>query len=85
MTGPAEPDWRHDTATASHPGPSLGPALWLLRIAGWILAFTVIGIPVALLIWLGVFVASLLFHLVGALHAWRGELYRYPWSVTLLR
>jgi uncharacterized Tic20 family protein len=59
--------------------------LWLLTIAGWVLAFTVIGIPVALLIWLGIFLASVLFHLVAALHAWRGELYRYPWSLTLLR
>jgi hypothetical protein len=39
-----------------------------------VLAFTVIGIPLPLLIWLGVFVAIVLFHLVGVLHVGRGEL-----------
>lgn len=58
--------------------------LWLLTVAGWVLAITLIGIPLALLIWLGVFVASVLFHLVGALRAWHGELYRYPWTINLL-
>lgn len=59
--------------------------LWLLSVAAWILVFTIVGIPVALLIWLGVFVASILFHLVAALRAWHGELYRYPWNIAILR
>lgn len=59
--------------------------LWVATIVGWIFFITLIGIPVALALWLGVFVGSIVFHLVGALRASKGELYRYPWTITILR
>ncbi|MDN5795565.1 MAG: DUF4870 domain-containing protein [Intrasporangium sp.] len=59
--------------------------LWVATIVGWIFFITVLGIPVALLLWLAVFVGSIVFHLLGAVRAWKGELYRYPWTIGLLR
>lgn len=59
--------------------------LWVATIAGWVLFITLIGIPFALFIWLAVFVGSIVFHLLAALRAWRGELYRYPWTISILK
>ncbi|HET7399989.1 MAG TPA: DUF4870 domain-containing protein [Intrasporangium sp.] len=59
--------------------------LWVLSIVGWVFFITLIGIPIALILWVIVFVASILFHLVGAMRAYRGEEYRYPWGITVLR
>ncbi|EWT05508.1 hypothetical protein N864_03165 [Intrasporangium chromatireducens Q5-1] len=59
--------------------------LWVATIAGWVLFLTLIGIPFALFIWLAVFVGSIVFHLLAALRAWRGELYRYPWTISILK
>lgn len=60
-------------------------AFWVLYLLGWILVFTVIGIPVALLIWAVIFVVSLVCHLIGAARALRGEVYRYPFGIPILR
>lgn len=59
--------------------------LWVATIVGWIFFITLIGIPVAIIIWIVVFVASIVYHLLAALAASRGEVYRYPWSITILR
>ncbi len=59
--------------------------LWLLTVIGWVFFITLIGIPVALLLWAVVFVASILFHLVGAVRAYHGQEYRYPWGISVLR
>jgi uncharacterized Tic20 family protein len=59
--------------------------LWVASIVGWILLFTIIGIPVAVILWIGVFVASIVYHLLAAVAANRGEVYRYPWGITILR
>ena len=60
-------------------------AVWAAVIVGWIMFFTVILIPVALIVWLVAVVAALYFHLKAALAANRGELYHYPWAITVLR
>ena len=59
--------------------------LWVATIVGWIFFITLIGIPVAIIIWIVVFVASIVYHVLAALAASRGEVYRYPWSITILR
>jgi uncharacterized Tic20 family protein len=59
--------------------------LWVATIVGWIFFITLIGIPIAIILWIVVFVASIVYHLLAAMAANRGEVYRYPWSITLLR
>jgi uncharacterized Tic20 family protein len=59
--------------------------LWVAAVVGWIFFITLVGIPVALILWLGVFVGSIVFHLLAALRAWNGQLYRYPWTITILK
>ena len=59
--------------------------LWVATIVGWIFFITLIGIPIAIIIWIVVFIAQVVYHLLAAVAANRGELYRYPWSITILR
>lgn len=53
-------------------------SMWVLVVVGWILTFTlvlaVVGIPLLIVGYLG----QLIFHIVGAVRANRGEAYRYP-------
>lgn len=58
--------------------------VWVMNIVAWILAFTVIGLPVAVVIWIVAAVLTLWCHIRGALLAQRGELYRYPFVIGLL-
>lgn len=58
--------------------------LWVATIVGWIFFITLIGIPIAIIIWIVVFIASILYHVLAAMAANRGEVYRYPWSITIL-
>ncbi|MCU1536738.1 MAG: hypothetical protein JWP82_1089 [Humibacillus sp.] len=60
-------------------------AVWVAIIAGWVMFFTVILIPLAIIVWAVAIIAALVFHIRAALAANRGELYRYPWSITVLR
>lgn len=59
--------------------------IWALSLAGWVCAITIIGIPIAVLLWGVAFVAGIYFHVRAAMVASRGELYRYPWGITVLR
>lgn len=58
--------------------------IWAMTIAGWICAITIIGLPIAVILWAIAFCASLYCHIKGAIKANRGELYRYPWGITVL-
>lgn len=53
-------------------------SMWLLAIIGWVCFFTVLLIPVAIVLWIVSGVAQLWCHIRGAMLANRGELYRYP-------
>jgi uncharacterized protein len=59
-------------------------AVWAAVLVGWIMFFTVVLIPVALIVWLVAVVAALVFHVKAALAANRGESYHYPWGITVL-
>lgn len=59
--------------------------IWIMTVAGWVFAFTIIGLPVAIILWAVAFVAAVYCHIKGAVLANRGELYRYPWGITVLR
>lgn len=59
--------------------------VWVMNVVAWILLFTVVGLPIAVLIWVVAGVLTLWCHIRGALMAQRGELYRYPFTVGLLQ
>jgi hypothetical protein len=59
--------------------------IWVLTLVGWILAFTVIGLPLALVVWGVALVAGVYYHVAAAMAANKGQLYRYPWGITVLR
>ncbi|GAA6524560.1 DUF4870 domain-containing protein [Intrasporangium sp. DVR] len=59
--------------------------IWAVTIVGWIFFITLIGIPIAIILWIVAFAASVYCHVRGAVLASRGELYRYPWGITVLR
>ena len=39
----------------------------------------------AIIVWAVAVIAALVFHIRAALAANRGELYRYPWGISVLR
>lgn len=59
--------------------------IWGITIVGWIFFITLIGIPIAIILWIVAFAASVYCHVRGAVLASRGELYRYPWGLPVLR
>lgn len=58
--------------------------MWLVSLIGWIFTITVvgavIGIPLIILGSLG----SIVLGIVGAIKAWGGEVFKYPWQVRVL-
>ena len=58
--------------------------VWLAIIIGWILFFTLIGIPIAIVLWVGAAAAQVIFSIIGALRANRYEVYTYPLQVPIL-
>ena len=59
-------------------------AVWAAIIIGWVMLFTVILIPVAVIVWIVAVVAALWFHIRAAMAASRGESFRYPWGIPVL-
>ncbi|GAB3447468.1 DUF4870 domain-containing protein [Phycicoccus ginsengisoli] len=59
-------------------------AIWAAFIVGWICFFTIVLIPVAIIIWLVAAVAGLVCHILGAVRANNGETYNYPFQIRVL-
>ncbi|MFT4294291.1 MAG: DUF4870 domain-containing protein, partial [Micropruina sp.] len=59
--------------------------IWVCWLVGWIFALTLVGIPIALVLWIVPGVLQLIFSILGALAAWKGELYRYPFQIPILQ
>jgi uncharacterized Tic20 family protein len=59
-------------------------AVWALIIVGWICLFTVVLIPVTVVVWVIAGIAALYCHIKGAMRASSGEPYRYPFSIPVL-
>ena len=59
-------------------------AVWVLIVAGWVCLFTVVLIPVAIIVWIIAGVAALFCHIKGAIRASNGEPYSYPFSIPVL-
>ena len=58
--------------------------IWLAFVIGWICVFTIILIPVALILFFVPGVLQLIFSILGAMKASRGEAFRYPFQVPIL-
>lgn len=70
--------------TASATSFNFHVTLWVATVIGWICFFTVVLIPLALILWLVPGVLQIVFSILGALRASRGEAYRYPFQVPIL-
>ena len=60
-------------------------AFWLVYLVSWILILTVVGAVVGLPLLVVGFVVAAVCHVVGAVRASRGEPYRYPFQIPVLR
>ncbi len=49
-------------------------------VLSYLLGFSIIGIPLVIVLW----IVALVMCLIAALHAWRGERYRYPLAVRIV-
>ncbi|HLS13079.1 MAG TPA: DUF4870 domain-containing protein [Beutenbergiaceae bacterium] len=59
--------------------------VWIAVIIGWVCLVTIVLIPLAILLWVAAGLLQLIFSIIGAVRASRGEIYRYPMQVPLLR
>ncbi|WP_270887689.1 DUF4870 domain-containing protein [Pedococcus sp. 5OH_020] len=59
-------------------------AIWAAFIVGWICLFTIILIPVAVVLWIVAGLTALVCHIQGAVKANRNEPYRYPFEIRVL-
>ncbi len=59
-------------------------AIWAMIVLGWICVFTVILLPIGIILWVIAGVAGLVCHLIGSVRASRGQLYAYPFSIRVL-
>ncbi len=58
--------------------------MWLMSIVGWICIFTVVGAIIGIPLLIFSAVAQVICHIIGAVKANRGELYRYPFQIRVL-
>lgn len=59
-------------------------SMTIAGIVGWLLVFTIIGLPIGVLLIAGSGLATIVFGVLGALKTWRGESFTYPWQVRVL-
>lgn len=59
--------------------------VWLASIIAWICLFTVILIPLAIVLWALAGIAQIVLSILGAVRANNGIVYRYPFQVPILR
>jgi len=58
--------------------------IWVANVIGWICIFTIILIPVGLVLIFIPGLLQLIFSILGALRASRGEQFKYPFQVPIL-
>ncbi len=58
--------------------------LWVMNIAAWICLFTVVLIPVAIVLFIIANVGLIVWHLIGAYRASQGRTYDYPFQIRIL-
>ena len=52
--------------------------LWVMSIVAWILVITIIGIPVAIILWIISFIGQFVWHIIATVKAMNGVEYNYP-------
>lgn len=57
---------------------------WVIGIVGWVCAFTVVLLPVAVVLWCVAAIMTVICHVLGAVRASRGILYTYPAQIKIL-
>jgi len=60
-------------------------SMWLLNVVAWVCLFTVILIPVAIVLWILAAVLLVVCHVLAVLKANKGEVYRYPLQLPVLQ
>lgn len=70
--------------TASAGAFNFAIGITVLGIAAWICLFTIILIPVAIVLWIVAFIAQVWCSVRGAIAASNGQIYRYPFQLPLL-
>ncbi len=58
--------------------------VWIVSAIAWVCVFTLILIPLSIVLWAGAFIVQLVLSIKGAMAASRGEVYRYPLQVPIL-
>jgi len=58
--------------------------VWIAFVVGWILAFTIILIPISLILWIVPGILQFVFSILGAVRASRSEVYKYPFQIPIL-
>lgn len=58
--------------------------IWLAFVVGWICIFTIVLIPVGLLLFVIPGILQFVFSILGAIRASRGESYKYPLQIPVL-
>ena len=58
--------------------------IWIAVVLGWICIFTLILIPVGIVLLVVPGILQLIFSILGALRASRGEAYKYPLQIPVL-
>ncbi len=59
-------------------------SFWLLYVISWILIFSVLALPIGIILLVVIFLVSLWCHLKGALRSLNGRSYDYPWQIRIL-
>lgn len=59
--------------------------LWVMSIVAWILVITIIGIPIAIILWIISFVGQFVWHIIATVKAMNGVEYNYPFQIKVLK
>lgn len=63
---------------------NFGIGLWVAQLVGWILTVTLVGAVIGIPILIVAAVVTVVFPILGAVRANRGEPYDYPFKITVL-
>ena len=58
--------------------------MWVMSVVAWICFFTVILIPLAVVLGIAAFVLTLWHHIRATIAASNNQLYHYPWQIKIL-
>jgi len=59
--------------------------LCVISIIAWICLITIVGIPIALILWGISFLGQIIFHVKATIKAMNGKSYHYPFQIKILK